>query len=138
MVHPFFYNISVDASSANTGSTRDGWYLKTLDNMVANGADFEFIKDLNIIMYNPTYYAYYREAGSNEFSLAEIIISNKSSGRATYKYDATKVLAMPNNSVAELELIMINFDPSKVNTDKAYVKGIDGSLPGGVSDYTNY
>nr|DAD58835.1 MAG TPA: hypothetical protein [Caudoviricetes sp.] len=40
MVHPFFYNIFTDASSANTGSTRDGWYLKTLDNMLADGADF--------------------------------------------------------------------------------------------------
>ena len=138
MVHPFFYNIFTDASSANTGSTRDGWYLKTLDNMLADGADFQFVKDLNLIMYNPSYYAYYRAAGSDEFSLAEIIISDKSAGRATYRYDATKVLAMPNNSVAELELIMINFDPSKVNADKAYVKGIEGSLPGGVSNYTNY
>ena len=138
MVHPFFYNISTDASSANTGSTRDGWYLKTLDNMLADGADFQFVKDLNLIMYNPSYYAYYRASGSNEFSLAEIIISDKSAGRATYRYDATKVLAIPNNSVAELELIMINFDPSKVNTDKAYVKGIEGSLPGGVSNYTDY
>ena len=138
IIHPFFYNVSVDSTSAASSSTRDGWYLETLDNMLADGADFEFVKDLNMIMYNPNYYAYYRANNSDEFTLTEVIISDKSSTRKVYTYDATKILAMPNNAMAELELVMLNFEPQSVNTDAAYVNGNTGSLPSGFNNYTDY
>lgn len=116
--HPFFRGLSK--------SSDIGWYYETLQYMCNTQVDeFKFVKDVNILLYNPKYYAY--QIDGDEFTLTEYTASDKSVDKKTYHYNARKVLAKANLDVAELELIMINFNPKQAELDKIAVDGI--SLP---------
>lgn len=122
IAHPFYYSLAQTSVVS--------WYYSTLKSMCNNGDEFKFVQDVNILMYNPNYYSYNVDDLNNPttFTITETTVSDKTQGKQKYTYDITKVLAYANKNLAELELIMINFNPKQAATDKIAIDA-SGTMP---------
>ena len=129
IAHPFYYSLSQTSDVT--------WYYSTLKSMCNNNDEFKFVQNVNILMYNPNYYSYNVDDLNNPttFTLTETAVSDKTQGKRKYTYNITKVLAYANKNLAELELIMINFNPKQAVTDTL---AVDASNTMPINNFNNY